>query len=263
MPLNTRDILSVAALTGLFTAVTLAQAPAPVATKAPAPAAAKPPAAVASAPGMTITATSANVTGAGEKIEFYINRWSTDADRDKLSAAWNTKPAAPAAAGARAGAAEGAPAAGRAGAAAGGGRGGGRGAADASAAPRTPEGALASAVKDMTPAGYFWTSEVGGYVIRYAAKVPGTAAGESRIVLLTDKRLGAAKNTWQPVPAGGTANTYEFSLIELRLPAKGEGEGKASLVGTVTLDPATKTMTLENYEAQPVTLRAVKLRAES
>ena len=46
-------------------------------------------------------------------------------------------------------------------------------------------------------------------------------------------------------------------------PAKGEGEGKASLVGTVTLDPVTKTMTLEQYEAQPVTLRGVKVSAES
>jgi len=258
MPVNTRDILSVAALTGLFAAVTVA-AQGPAATKAPAAAAAKPPAAAAApaTPGLTITATSANVSGAGEKVEFYINRWSTDDDRDKLSAAWNTKPAPPPAAGARAGA-EGAQAA-----RGGGGGNRGRGAANAPAAPRTPEAALAAALKELTPAGYFWTSEVGGYVIRYAAKMPGAAAGESRIVMLTDKRLGAAKNTWQPAPAGGTPNNYEFSLIELRVPGKGEGEGKASLVGTVTLDPATKTMTLEQYDAQPVTLRGVKVSAES
>jgi len=261
MPLNTRAILSVAALTGLCASVTLAQTPAPAATPPAAaakPAAAKPVTAKPAA-GMTITATSANVTGAGEKVEFYINHWSTDADRDKIAAAWNTKPAAPAA---RAGA-EGA--AGRNGGAAGAAAGGraGRGGADAPAAPRTPEGALAAVLKDMTPAGYFWTSEVGGYVVRYAVKLPGATPADSRIVLLTDKRLGAAKNTWQPVPAGGTANTYEFSLIELRIPAKGEGEGKASLVGTVTLDPATRTMTLDNYDGQPVTLRGVTMRADS
>jgi len=267
MPLNTRDILSVAALTGLCASVTLAQAPAPAATPPAAaakPAAAKPVtgkpgAAAAATAGMTITATSANVTGAGEKVEFYINHWSTDADRDKIAAAWNTKPAAPAA---RAGA-EGA--AGRNGGAAGAAAGGraGRGGADAPAAPRTPEGALAAVLKDMTPAGYFWTSEVGGYVVRYAVKLPGATPADSRIVLLTDKRLGAAKNTWQPVPGGGTANTYEFSLIELRIPAKGEGEGKASVVGTVTLDPSTRTMTLENYDGQPVTLRGVTMRVDS
>ena len=258
MQVNTRDMLSVAALTGLFAVTLAAQGPAP--TKAPAAPTAKPPAAAAapSTPGLTITATSANVSGAGEKVEFYINRWSTETDRDKLAAAWNTKPAPPPAAGARAGA-EGAQAARRGG----GGGNRGRGAADTAAAPRTPEGALAAALKELTPAGYLWTSEVGGYVIRYATKVPGAAAGESRIVMLTDKRLGAAKNAWQPVPAGGTPNNYEFSLIELRVPAKGEGEGKASLVGTVTLDPVTKTMTLEQYEAQPVTLRGVKVSAES
>ena len=231
---------------GLFTAVTLAQAPA---------SAAKP----AATPGLTITATSANVSGAGEKVEFYINRWSTDADRDKVSAAWNTKPPAPAAAGARGDAAGGA-AAGRGGRGGGGGGGRGRGGADAAAAPRTPEAALAAALKELTPAGYFWTSEVGGYVINYAARVAGPA-GETRIILLTDKRLGAAKNTWQPAPAGGKENTYEFSLIELRVPAKGEGEGKASLTGTVTLDATTKTMTIENYEAAPVTLRGVQISA--
>src|SRR4051794_670916 len=113
MPVNTRDILSVMALTGLLTGVLLAQAPA-VSAARPATAATRP-ATPAATPAMTITATSANVTGAGEKVEFFINRWSSDADRDKLSAAWNTKPAPPAAAGARAGAAEGA-AAGRGGA---------------------------------------------------------------------------------------------------------------------------------------------------
>ncbi len=131
------------------------------------------------------------------------------------------------------------------------------------AAPRTPEGALAAALKDLTPAGYFWTSEVGGYLIRYAVKVPGPAAGDSRIILLTDKRLGAAKDSWKPVPAGGTANTYEFSLIELRVPAKGDGEGKASLTGTLAVDPATKGLSLENYDALPVTLHGVKLHTES
>jgi hypothetical protein len=113
----------------------------------------------------------------------------------------------------------------------------------------------------MPAAGYFWTSEVGGYVIKYAVRIP-DAAGGSRIILVTDKRLGAAKNGWQPVPAA-KANDYEFSLIELRLPAKGEGEGKASLTGTLTVDPGTKSVALEGYDALPVTLRGVQARTES
>ena len=235
MNVTTRNTAPVAVLVCLCTAVTLAQAP-----------------------GATIiTATSANVSGAGEKIEFYVNKWSTDADRDKLAAAWKVTPPAPAPApaGAR-GAAGDAAAGGRAG------RGGGRGGAAAPAAPRTPEAALATALKELPAAGYFWTSEVGGYVIRYATRVSEPAGG-SRIILLTDKRLGAAKDNWQPAAGGGTANAYEFSLIELRVPAKGDGEGKASLTGTITIDPSSKGPALEGYDALPVTLRAVQTRNES
>jgi hypothetical protein len=229
-----RNAAAVAALLCLCTAATLAQAP-----------------------GATIiTATSANVSGAGETIEFYVNRWSTEADRDKLATAWKvTPPPPPAPAGARGAAGEPA-AAGR------GGRAGGRGGAAAPAAPRTPEAALATALKELPAAGYFWTSEVGGYVIRYAARVA-EPTGSTRIILLTDKRLGAAKDNWRPAPGGATPNTYEFSLVELRLPTKGDGEGKASLTGTIAVDPATGGPALEAYDSLPVTLRAVKTRTES
>jgi hypothetical protein len=233
MNVTMRNTAPMAALVCLCTAVTLAQAP-----------------------GATIiTATSANVSGAGEKVEFYVNKWSTDEDRDKLAAAWKVTPPPAAPAGARGATGDGA-AGGRAG------RGGGRGGAAAPAAPRTPEAALATALKELPAAGYFWTSEVGGYVIRYATRVMEPAGG-TRIILLTDKRLGAAKDNWQPAAGGGTANAYEFSLIELRMPAKGDGEGKASLTGTITIDPDSKGPALEGYGALPVTLSAVKARNES
>ena len=58
-------------------------------------------------------------------------------------------------------------------------------------------------------------------------------------------------------------SVYEFSLIELRMPAKGDGEGKASLTGTITIDPGSKGPALEGYDALPVTLRAVQARNES
>jgi hypothetical protein len=202
-----------------------------------------------------ITATSANVSGAGEKVEFYVNKWSTDDERDKLAAAWKVTPPPAASGGARGG--DDAAAAGR------GGRAGGRGGGNtAPAAPRTPEAALTAALKELPAAGFFWTSEVGGYVIRYATRVTEPAGG-TRIILLTDKRLGTAKDNWRPAPAAGTPNTYEFSLIELRLPAKGDGEGKASLTGTIAIDPVIKAPALEGYDALPVTLRAVKARNES
>src|SRR4029078_4954760 len=105
---------------------------------------------------MDISATSLNVNGAGEALDFHIVKWSTDADRDKLSTVWNPAPApaAPAAP----------PPAQRAGA-------GGRGAAPSPAAPKTPEGALATALATLPNVGYFWTSETAGYLVRYAYRV--------------------------------------------------------------------------------------------
>jgi hypothetical protein len=113
-------------------------------------------------------------------------------------------------------------------------------------------------MKELPNLGYFWTSEVGGYLIRYAYRhsLPG---GGTRIILLTDKRLGASKNKWQ-LPAPLTPNKYEFSLIELRLPAKGDGEAKVSLTGSLTVDPATRSLALAGYDELPVVMRGVKIR---
>jgi hypothetical protein len=102
---------------------------------------------------------------------------------------------------------------------------------------------------------------VGGYLIRYAYRSP-LPAGGTRIVLLTDKRLGTAKNNWRP-SGPAVANNYEFTLIEIRLPAKGDGEGKVSLTGTLAIDPETKSLVLEGYDALPVTLQRVAARAGS
>jgi hypothetical protein len=65
---------------------------------------------------------------------------------------------------------------------------------------------------------------------------------------------------WKPTGSDAPTN-YEFSVIELHLNAKGEGEGKASLTGKVTMDSSAKTLGLENYSALPVVLRSVKRRS--
>jgi hypothetical protein len=101
---------------------------------------------------------------------------------------------------------------------------------------------------------------VAGYALRYAGKVAGPDGGE-RIILITDRRLGNANDLWKPA-APGTPSTYEFSVIELRLGAKGDGEGKTSLTGKVALDTAAKILTPENYDALPVVLKNVKHHAE-
>ncbi|HYR91331.1 MAG TPA: hypothetical protein VE422_45160 [Terriglobia bacterium] len=206
-------------------------------------------------PILRLTATTENVAGAPDSIRIDLLRWSTDAERDQLLSAWSLT---------------GAPAAGGRGAA-GGGRGargdgargaggrGGRGGADAAEAPRqTPESSLAAALEKAPTLGYLWSSESSGYALRYAGRLP-QPDGE-RIILITNRRLGAWNNLWKPV-GSAAATDYEFSIVELHLNSKGEGEGKTSLTGKVAVDSAAKMIGLENYSALPVVLKGVKRRA--
>jgi len=236
----------------------------------------------ASGAGLKLTATSENVSGTGETIKINLNRWSTDAERDQFVAAWNMTAApgrggaagggrgarAGAGAGAGAGAARGTPAvvpdlppdpnaaaAPAAAARGGGGRGGGRGGGGGNAAaPVTPAGSLLTALQAGPVAGYIWTSEVTGYAIRYAYKLPMPNGGQ-RIILATDRRLGASSGLWK-LAGTSTPTDYEFTVIELRLNPKGVGEGKASLTGKVTVDAASKSIALDGYEALPIILKA-------
>jgi hypothetical protein len=175
------------------------------------------------------TATTENVSGSPDAIRIDILRWSTDAEREKLMDAWMLK----------------IPNTGR----------GGRGAAGrggAAPAPKpTPEAMLAKALQQSTTVGYLWSREIAGYAIRYAGKVANPDASE-RIVLITQRRLGAVNDLWKP--ADVEAPAYDFSVIELRVKANGEGEGRISLNGKVSPDSTLNIVALENYDALPVVL---------
>ncbi len=80
--------------------------------------------------------------------------------------------------------------------------------------------------------------------------------GRERIILITHRRLGAMNDSWKS--SGDEATPLDFSVIELRLNAKGEGEGKISLTGKIAPDAAAKMVAPENYDALPVVL--TKLR---
>lgn len=228
----------------------------------------------AQTPILSLTATTDNVVGAHDSIRIDVLRWSTDAERDQLLSAW-TRPRGPVTggrgrggrgAGGRGVAADPAPdpaavgdAPGRAGGSGAGGRGGGRGAGRASAPegpPPTPENSLKAALTNAPIVGHLWSSEVAGYSLRSAVRLA-EPDGEERILLLTDRRLGAWNDLWKPVGSDMVTN-YEFSVIELRLNSKGEGEGKISLTGKVAPDGAAKTLALENYGAVPVVFKNVR-----
>lgn len=191
------------------------------------------------------TATSTNVSGAPDAIRIDILRWSTDAERTRLMDAWMLKT----------------PNTGRGGRGAGRGGAGraGRGGGEANPAPKTtPEATLAKALQEATTVGYLWSREVAGYAIRYAGKVD-NPDGSERIVIVTQRRLGAVNDLWKP--AGGESPAYDFSVIELRVKVNGEGEGKASLNGRVAPDSALNMVALENYDSLPVVFSHVQRRA--
>ena len=224
------------------------------------------------APLVTYTATTDNVSGAPDDIRIDLFRWSTDAERDQLVAAWNMT-GSPGGGGGRGGRGQGpasidatdpafdsdaaAPAAGR-----GRGRGRGRGLEGATTPKTTPEMSLAAVLKQSATVGYVWSSEIAGYALKYAAKLPGPN-GADRIILITDRRLGATNKLWTPLGTAlgsGVPQSYDFSVMELRLNSKGEGEGKISLAGKVAPDSLAKVVAPEDYSALPIMLKNVKPR---
>jgi len=204
------------------------------------------PAAMQSGRVANFSATSANVAGAPDSIRIDILRWSTEEECERLMSAWSLKRgggnAGPMNPGARR---PGGPAA--------------SGPRPLDTAPPSPEAALAAALKETSTVGYLWAaSEVAGYALRFARKVPGPN-GLDRIILITHRRLGAMNELWKPAGEGAPAK-YDFSVIELRVNANGEGEGRASLSGKVAPDSAVEMIALENYDALPVVLSGVKSR---
>jgi hypothetical protein len=195
------------------------------------------------------TATSANVAEPGIPVRLRILRWSTDEERDRLVTAMNPPPPPPP------------PAAGEPG---GGGRGGGRGGrggrGGAPAAPLTPIASLTAAIGSAPTIGYVWTTDVTGYSIKYAYRAPLPQGGE-RIILATERRLGAHTQGWTPVgaaPSNAELSDAAFTLIEIRLDPTGVGEGKASLTTDVMIDTEARTIALENYAAAPAILQGVR-----
>ena len=267
------------------------------------------------APVARFTATTANVASSGQTVKIDLFGWSSDSDRDQLAKVWTDplpKPPAPAAApaaprggdavgrgarGARGAAPADAGAAAGADAAAAAGRGGrGRGNAGAGAGAAAADDGYGGTVTGMGPKivthtsllkealdkqptqGILWTSETAGYAIRYAYQMK-QADGSQRIILITDRKVGAYNNAWKPMAPAGTAakaapaapaaapttgdakedpKDYSFSVIELRVPATGLGEGKLSLENPISVDGTAKTLAIENYGTLPVVLKGVK-----
>jgi hypothetical protein len=199
-------------------------------------------------PALNLRAVFTGAAMTGSSLEIALFRWPTDAERAPLLAALSTTPPQPAA-----------PVAAPTGRAAGRGGRGGRGAPP----PPSPMARLEAAIKAAPTCGYIWGEGVTGYSIKYAWRAP-SAEGGDRIVLVTDRRLGAHSSTSTLAPGGsasaapGGPAERDFTVIEVRLDGKGNGEAKASLNANVVIDAAAKTLALDGYASAPALLKVTR-----
>jgi hypothetical protein len=183
-----------------------------------------------------------NVQTNAAPLTIELLRWSTDAERAPFLTALAPPPPAPAA-----------PAAGQAA-----GRGGRGGRGGAAPPPLSPAARLTAAVKAAPSVGFIWSDGPTGYSIRYAWRTA-QPDGRERVVLVTDRRLGAHSTTWpQPAEAVVKAGDAEFTVVELRIDGKGVGEAKTSLASPVIVDPAAKTVALGGYDTAPALLKVTR-----
>jgi hypothetical protein len=98
---------------------------------------------------------------------------------------------------------------------------------------------------------------VTGYSIKYAKRAP-TDEGGDRIVLVTDRRVGAyaSSSTLTPAAAApGSPAERDFTVIEIRLDGKGTGEAKLSRDANIVVDAAEKRLAIDGYVSAPTLLK--------
>ena len=103
--------------------------------------------------------------------------------------------------------------------------------------------------------GFIWGDGPTGYSIRYAWRDESSGT-PTRVVLVTDRRLGAHSPSW-PQMQGSPADA-EFTVVEFRLGPKGAGAGKMSSTTNVIADPVAQVLTLEGYAEAPVLLEVTQ-----
>jgi hypothetical protein len=92
-----------------------------------------------------------------------------------------------------------------------------------------------------------------GWDIRYAAQAPLPDGGD-RIVIATDRQM----SLWE-VRERPRSYDYPFTLIEIRIPKGGKGEGRMFGATQIRFDKKANQMVLEQYSAGEVKLNEVEV----
>jgi hypothetical protein len=123
---------------------------------------------------------------------------------------------------------------------------------------------LTTAIKAAPTVGFVWGDGPTGYSIKYAWRSASPDGGQ-RLVLVTDRRLGAHSTSWpasaSPAEAAAAAKAAadaEFTVLELRIDTKGLGEARTSHASPVIVDSAANTLAIDKYDAAPVLLKVTR-----
>ena len=104
--------------------------------------------------------------------------------------------------------------------------------------------------------GYMRLPNTLGYDLHFARKHSGEDGGE-QIILMTDRRIGFWEARDQP-----RTIDYPFTLMDIRVNTKGEGEGKLSVATKISYNKKKNAVEIENYASEPVRLQNVRAEAK-
>ena len=114
---------------------------------------------------------------------------------------------------------------------------------------------LLKALQKVKPrVGYIRSPNSLGYDLQYAWRIA-NSDGTSRIIIGTDRPVSFFEASRQT-----RSMDYPFTIIEMRLDAKGEGEGRMASGTKISRSKDGKTIELENYGISPVALNQIKLQ---
>jgi hypothetical protein len=114
---------------------------------------------------------------------------------------------------------------------------------------------LLEALQHAKPVGNISVTGNLGWDIHYAHAVT-LPSGGRRIVFATDRPMSFAERT-----GASRSRDYEYLVGEMRVGPDGKGQGTLVPRASVMYDPEGRTLTVENYDSQPVRLTNVRVSA--
>jgi hypothetical protein len=112
--------------------------------------------------------------------------------------------------------------------------------------------ALLDALSRTKKVGTLRTPQSVGYELRLAFEEPDKDGGR-RVLIFADRPIGFYEATNRPPSVD-----YPFTVIDMRLPPEGTGQGTMSLAAKII--PAGKNIVVENYDTQPIRLNRIETR---